>query len=269
MLAPAGGTGMVAVRPSISRLTCCHQEVIARKTLADWTEDECVVYPSPPTLLTPKDDEADGPDNDPISPSKGSGQSNEGGNRSEHSDKLVDDDKKSEHGGGSGEDATHKKKEDQGSEDESDNQLKIPKDQTAVSKDSGLGASGSGDGVDAGTKAGTVVSNPGVNLSTGLPLPTQLPSMDFLERLADDLYAYSGELSRGLEETSMALLDRVLLGFKKSGSHAREYIFETAAIAINFFSRARDMGAELESSEALKFREAVDGMKESIRDLIR
>ena len=29
------------------------------------------------------------------------------------------------------------------------------------------------------------------------------------------------------------------------------------------------MKAELESSEALKFWEAVDGMKESIRDLIR
>ena len=48
-----------------------------------------------------------------------------------------------------------------------------------------------------------------------------------------------------------------------------EYIYETAAIAINFFSRAGDMEAELESSEALKFREAVNGMKESIRDLIR
>ena len=102
----------------------------------------------------------------------------------------MDDDKKSEHGGGSGEDATPKKKEDQGSEDKSDNQSKTPKDQTAVS-DSGLGASSSGDGVGAGTKVSAVVNNPDVNLSTGLPLPTQLPSMDFLERLADDLYAYS------------------------------------------------------------------------------
>ena len=124
---------MVAVHPSISRLTCCHQEVIAGKTLADWTEDERVVYPSPPTLPMPKNDKADGPGNDPISPSKGSGQSNKGGNRSEHDDELVDDDKKSEHGGGSDEDATPKKKEDQRSEDESDNQSKMPKNQTAVS----------------------------------------------------------------------------------------------------------------------------------------
>ena len=96
--APAGGTGMVAVCPAISRLTCCHQEVIARKTLADWTEDERMVYPSPPTVPTPKDGEADGSDNDPISPSKGSG------------DEPAEDDKKSEHGGRSGEDATPKKK---------------------------------------------------------------------------------------------------------------------------------------------------------------
>ena len=201
MLAPPGGTGMVAVRPSISRLSCCRLEVIAGKTLADWTEDGRVVYPSPPTAPTPKDDEADGPDNDPTSRSKGSG------------DEPVDDDK-SEHDGGSGEDATPKKKEDQESEDESDDQSKTPEDQTAVSKDSGLGASGSGDGIGAGTRASAVASNPGVNLSTGLPLPTQLPSMDFLERLADDLYAYSGELFQGLEETSIAMLDKVLSGSK-------------------------------------------------------
>ena len=276
---PAGRAGMGAVRPSISRLTCCHQEVIAGKTLADWTEDERVVYPSPPTPLTPKDDEADGQDDDSISLRKGSGQSvkdcgNKGsgaedGRRSEHSDELADDNEKSEHGGGSGEDAASKKKEDEGSEGKSDDQSKTPKDQTAVSNDSGLGASGSGGGVGTGTKAVAVVSNPGINLSTGLPLPTQLPSMDLLESLADDLYAYSGELLQGLEETSMAMLDRVLSGFKKLGGHAREYIYETAAIAINFFSRAGDMEMELESSEALKFREAVDGMKESIHDLIR
>ena len=77
-----------------------------------------------------------------------------------------------------------------------------------------------------------------------------------------------GELFRSLEETSMAMLDKILSGFKRSGSHAWEYIHETAAIALNFFSRARDMEVELESSEALKFHAAVNGMKESIRDLI-
>ena len=277
---PAGGAGMGAVHPSISRLTCCHQEVIAGKTLADWTEDERVVYPSPPNPPTLKDDEADRQDVNPISLRKGPGQSNvkdhgnkgsdaEDGSRSEHSDEMADDDEKSEHGGGSGEDATSKKEDDKGSEGESDDQSKTPKDQTAVSNDSSLGASGSGGSVGVRAKAVAVVSNPGINLSMGLPLPTQLPSMDLLESLADDLYAYNGELLQGLEETSMGMLDRVLSGFKKSGGHAREYIYETAAIAINFFSRAGDMEMELESSEALKFWEAVDGMKESICDLIR
>ena len=93
--------------------------------------------------------------------------------------------------------------------------------------------------------------------------------METLEELANDLYAYSGELFRGLEETSMTMLDRILSGFKKSGGHAHDYIHETAAIALNFFSRAGEMEAELESSEVLKFRNAINGMKDSIRDLIR
>ena len=223
----AGGSGLGKAHPAISRLACCRQEVVASKTLVDWMEDECVVYPSPPAAPTPKNGAANEPDNEP-------------------NDDPADDDKKSEHGGGSGEKVTPKKK-DQESEDKSDDQSKTPKDQTAVSRDSGLGASSSGHGI------GAVVSNPSANLSTGLPLPTQLPLMELLEQLADDLYAYSGELFRGLEETSMAMLDRVLSGFKRSGGRTQEYIHETAAIAINFFSRAGDMEAELESSEALKF----------------
>ena len=163
----------------------------------------------------------------------------------------------------------HPKKKDQESGDESDDQSKAPKDQTAVSRDSGLGTSSPGHGVGTGATVGAIASNPSINPSTGLPMPTQLPSMDHLEKLADDLCAYSGELFRGLEETSMGMLDRVLSGFKRSGSRTREYIYETAAIAVNFFSRAGDMEAELESSKALKFWEAINGMKESICDLIR
>ena len=168
----------------------------------------------------------------------------------------------------SDENATPKKEEDD-SEDESDNESKAPKDQTAASRDSGLGASTSVHGVGTGGSMAAIVSNSSARPGTGIPLPTQLPSMEVLEHLADDLYAYSGELFQSLEETSMVMLDRILSGFKRSGSRTREYIHETAAIAINFFSRAGDMEVELESSEALKFREAVNSMKESIRDLIR
>ena len=245
----AGGCGLGKARPTISRLACCCLEVSASKTLVDWMEDECIVYPSPPAAPTPKDDAADELDNDP------------------NNDPADDD--KSEHDGGSDKNATPKKKEDQESEDKSDDESKAPKDQTAVSRDSGLGTSSSGHGIDVGAKVGTVVSNPSARLSTGIPLPTQLLSMEVLEQLADNLYAYSRELFRGLEETSMAMLDRILSGFKRSGGCAREYIHETAAIAINFFSRARDMEVELESSKALKFREAVNAMKESICDLWR
>ena len=240
----AGGSGLGKGRPPISRRTCCRQEVIAGKTLADWTDQDHIVYPIPPA---PKDDAADKP---------------------EEPNDTVDDDQ-CEHGGEPDENATSKKEEDE-SEDDSDDESKAPKDQTAVSRDSGLGASYSGHGIDASAKAG----NSGVDLNMGppllgLPMPTRLPLMDVLEQLGDDLYAYSGELFRGLEETSLAMLDRVLSGFKRSGGRTREYIYETAAIALNFFSRAGDMEAELESSEALKFWEAVNGMKQSIRDLIR
>ena len=115
----AGGTGLGKARPAISRLACCRQEVIASKTLADWIEDERVVYPSPVAPM-PKDDKAD------------------------KSDEPADDDRKSEHGGGSGEGVINKK-EDQESENASDDQSKAPyqseapEDQTAVSRDSGLG----------------------------------------------------------------------------------------------------------------------------------
>ena len=154
-------------------------------------------------------------------------------------------------------------------EEESDDESKAPKDQTAVSRDSGLGTSSSSHSIGMGASMSTLVINPHIRHDTSMPLPTRLPSMQVLEELANDLYAYSGKLFRGLEETSMVMLDRILSSFKRSGSHAREYIHETAAIAINFFSRARDMEAELESSEALKFHTAVNSMKESIWDLIR
>ena len=171
---------------------------------------------------------------------------------------------RSEHDDDSDENTMPKKEE-----DESDNELKVPKDQTAVSRDSSLGASSSSHGIGKGASMSALVINPRVEHNTSMPLPTRLLSMRVLEELANNLYAYSGELFRGLEETSMAMLDRILSGFKKSGSCAREYIHETAVIAINFFSRAGDMEAELESSEALKFCAAVNGMKESIRDLVQ
>ena len=208
-----GGSGLGKLCPTINRLACCRQEVVAGKTLVDWTEEERVVYP--PATPAPKEDVANEPDND--------------------ADNDPADDDKSEHDDESDENATPKKEEDE-SEDESDDELKAPKDQTAVSRDSGLGASSSSHGISTGASVSTLVINPHVEHDTSMPLPTRLPSMQVLEELANNLYAYSSKLFQGLEETSMAMLDRILSGFKRLGGRAREYIHETAAIAINFLA---------------------------------
>ena len=260
----AGGLGMGKVRPSLTRLTCCHMEVTANKTLVDWTDEDHVVYPA--AKSAPKDDTVNKPADETVNdPDDEDDNANDDAN-----DEPADDDK-SEHDDDDDEsdkNATPQKEDDE-SEDESDDEPKSPKDQSAVSRDSGLGGSSASQGVGAGASVSSLVIHPHVKHDTTLPLPTRLPSVETLEELANDLYAYSGELFRGLEDTSMAMLDRILSGFKKSGGRARDYIHETAAIALNFFDRASEMEAELESSEVLKFRSAVNGMKDSVRDLIR
>ena len=264
----AGGLGMGKARPSITKLACCHLEVSANKTLVDWTDEEHIVYPA--ATPVPKDDTAnelaDETVNDPDDANDNANDANDNTNN-----KPADDDNKSEHDDDddeSDENATPKKEEDE-SEDESDDESKSPKDQSAVSRDSGLGASSASHSVGTGTSMSSLVIHPHIKHDTSLPLPTRLPSMKALEELANDQYAYSGELFRGLEETSMAMLDRILSGFKKLGRCTHDYIHETAAIALNFFSRAGEMEAELESSEVLKFRNAINDMKDSICDLIR
>ena len=260
-----GSLGMRKMHPSITRLACCHMEVSANKTLVDWTDEERVVYPA--AMPAPKDDTANELTDETVNdPDDEDDNANDDANN-----KLADDGNKSEHDDDdeeSDKNATPKKEEDK-SEDESDDESKSPKDQSAVSRDSGLGGSSASHGVSAGTSVSSLVIHPHIKHDTSLPLPTRLPSVEILEELANDLYAYSGELFRGLEETSMAMLDRILSGFKKSGGRAHDYIHETAAIALNFFSRAGEMEADLESSEVPKFRNAINGMKDSIRDLIR
>ena len=264
----AGGLGMGKARPSITRLACCHMEVSANKTLVDWTDEEHVVYPA--ATPAPKDDTAnelaDETVNDPDDADDNANDANDDANN-----EPTDDDNKSKHDDDdeeSDKNATPKKEEDE-SEDESDDESKSPKDQSAVSRDSGLGGSSASHGIGAGASVSSLVVHPHIKHDTNLSLPTRLPSVETLEELANDLYAYSGELFRGLEETSMAMLDRILSGFKKSGRCAHDYIHETAAIALNFFSRAGEIEAELESSEVPKFRNAINSMKDSIRDLIR
>ena len=261
----AGGLRMGKMRPSITRLACCHMEVSANKTVVDWTDEERVIYPA--ATPAPKDDTANEPakqtandrddedDNDNVNDDANNEPADDN-NESEHDDDDEESDKN----------ATPKKEEDE-SEDESDGES--PKGQSAASRDSGLGGSSVRHGVGAGASVSSLVVHPDIKLDTSLPLPTRLPSVETLEELANDLYAYSGELFHGLEETNMAMLDRILSGFKKSGGRTHDYIHETATIALNFFSRAGEMEADLASSEVPKFRNAINGMKDSIRDLIR
>ena len=260
---------MGKVHPSITRLACCHMEVTANKTLVDWTDEDHVIYPAAKSV--PKDDTtrhdtvnkpADEAVNDPD---------NEDDNANDDANDEPADDNKSEHGNDDDESDKNAmpQKEDDESEDESDGEPESPRGQSAVSRDSGLGGSSASQGVGAGASVSSLVTHPRVRHDTTLPLPTRLPSVETLEELANDLYAYSGELFRGLEDTNMVMLDRILSGFKKSGGRAHDYIHETAAIALNFFNRASEMEAELESSEVLKFWKAVNGMKDCICDLIK
>ena len=265
----AGGLGMGKVHPSITRLACCHLEVTANKTLVDWTDEDHVVYPAAKSAPrddttqhdTARDDTVNKPADEAVNdPGDEDDIANDDANnepadddKSEHDDEDDESDKNDT-----------PQKDDDESKDDSNDGPESPQGQPALSRDSGLGGSGVSQGIGAGISVSRLVTH-----DTTLPLPSRLPSVETLEELANDLYTYSAELFRGLEDTSMAMLDRILSGFKQSGSRTRDYIHETVAIALNFFNRAGEMEAELESSEVLKFRKAVNGMKDCIRDLIR
>ena len=64
------------------------------------------------------------------------------------------------------------KKEEDESEDKSDDESKVPMGQTAVSKDSGLGTSSSSHGVGKGASVSALVVNPCIEHDTSMPLPT-------------------------------------------------------------------------------------------------
>ena len=169
----AGGLGMGKMHPSITRLACCHMEVSANKTLVDWTDEDHFVYPAATSV--PKDDTANEPAdetvNDPDDEDDNANDANDDANN-----ELADDDTKSEHDDDdeeSDKNTTPKKEEDE-SEDESDDESKSPKDQSAVSRDSGLGGSSASHGVGMGASVSSLVIHPHIKHDTGLPLPTRL-----------------------------------------------------------------------------------------------
>ena len=122
-----GGLGMGKVRPSLTRLACCHMEVTANKTLVDWTDENHVVYPA--AKPAPKDDTVDKPADDMVNdPDDEDGNANDNANDQPADDNNEHDDDDDE----SDKNATPQKEDDE-SEDESDDEPKSPRDQSAVS----------------------------------------------------------------------------------------------------------------------------------------
>ena len=164
----AGGLGMGKMHPSLTRLACYHMEVSANKTLVDWTDEDHVVYPA--ATSAPKDDTANEPADETVNdPDHEDDDANGDANN-----EPADDDNKSEHDDDDDEsykNATPKKEEDE-SEDESDDESKLPKDQSAVSRDSGLGGSSASHGISVGASVSSLVIHPHVKHDTSLPLPT-------------------------------------------------------------------------------------------------
>ena len=154
----AGGLGMGKVRPSLTRLACCHMEVTANKTLVDWTDEDHVVYPA--AKSAPRDDTTQHNTTQSTNrPTRRSTiQIDEDDNANDDANDEPADDDKSEHDDDDDESDknTTPQKEDDESEDESDDEPKSPKDQSAVSRDSGLGGSSASQGIGAGASVSSL-----------------------------------------------------------------------------------------------------------------
>ena len=186
--------------PSITRLACCHLEVSANKTLVDWTDEEHVVYPA--AKPAPKDDTANEPADEAVNDPDDANDKCKQCKRcrttmqttiqqtmtTRVSMMMMNQTK-----------TPRPRRKKTNLESESDDESKSPKDQSAVLRDSWLGHFQCQSQHRHGCQhVSTLVVHPRVKHDTGLPLPTRLPSMGALEELANDLYAYSGKLFRGL-----------------------------------------------------------------------
>ena len=174
-----------------------------------------------------------------------------------------------------------KKKPHQSSEAESDGEP-IPED-TKTSVDPGDAKeaphdSGIGDGTTASPTVGSsgdgVVALLGVRSMSGasgrgsLPLPTTLPSMATLEALTNDLEKFSERMFKSLEETNIAVCDKVLRGFKDTSGKCKTFIHEMGALAVTFFAQAKQMEDGLVKCDTRAFDEAMNASKNHIIGLI-
>ena len=101
-----------------------------------------------------------------------------------------------------------------------------------------------------------------------LPLPTTLPSMATLEVLTGDLEKLGGKLFRGLEETNLAVYDKVLQGFKDTSGKCKNFIHEMGSLVVTFFAQAEEMEKGLAKCDAMAFREAMSASKGHVCGLI-
>ena len=101
-----------------------------------------------------------------------------------------------------------------------------------------------------------------------LPLPTTLPSMATLEALTGDLEKLGGKLFRGLEETNLAVYDKVLQGFKDTSGKCKNFIHEMGSLVVTFFAQAEEMEKGLAECDAMAFREAMSASKGHVCGLI-
>ena len=90
-----------------------------------------------------------------------------------------------------------------------------------------------------------------------LPLPTTLPSMATLEVLTGNLEKLGGKLFRGLEETNLAVYNKVLQGFKDTSGKCKNFIHKMGSLVVTFFAQAEEMEKGLAKCDAMAFREAM------------
>ena len=101
-----------------------------------------------------------------------------------------------------------------------------------------------------------------------LPLPTTLPSMATLEVLTGDLEKLGGKLFQGLEETNLAVYDKVLQGFKDTSGKCKNFIHEMGSLVVTFFAQAEEMEKGLAKCDAMAFCEVMSASKGHVCGLI-
>ena len=142
-----------------------------------------------------------------------------------------------------------------------------------TSQDSGLGDGATAHPVTRSSGAGAVALLGVCHASNArgigpLLLPTTLPSMATLEASTGDLEKLGGKLFRGLEETNLAVYDKVLQGFKDTSGKCKNFIHEIGSLVVTFFAQAEEMEKGLAKCDAMAFRKAMSASKGHVCGLI-